>query len=247
MRSASTVDEAVEAACAGDSHGAQTPVSAISRGREGRRAPGAAGTCDPGPWTAAVLRRPECAHVAFIFQPFLYAFEFTVLYHLLVGLARYAIRTTQGPGHTAYHYLLLPDKYCTSLYSRAHGSSIFPDARAYGRSIMLQQLYELCYVYVMLYVFPELFLLFGFLHSTELKHLDVAHLYGPGLPVRASCACTTYVVCNCYFACSIILQVVAVGCDISSPRASKQLYGVPHAATRQDDEARTVPVSHIWL
>ena len=49
MRSASTVDEAVEAACAGDSHGAQTPVSAISRGREGRRR-------HPGPWTAAVLR-----------------------------------------------------------------------------------------------------------------------------------------------------------------------------------------------
>ena len=49
MRSASTVDEAVEAACAGDSHGAQTPVSAISRGRGGRRR-------HPGPWTAAVLR-----------------------------------------------------------------------------------------------------------------------------------------------------------------------------------------------
>ena len=32
MRSASTVDETVEAACTGDSHGAQTPVSAISRG-----------------------------------------------------------------------------------------------------------------------------------------------------------------------------------------------------------------------
>ena len=44
MRSAPTVDEAVEAACAGDSHGAQTPVSAISRGRGGRRR-------HPGPWT----------------------------------------------------------------------------------------------------------------------------------------------------------------------------------------------------
>ena len=45
MRSASTVDEAVEAACAGDSHGAQTSVSAISRGQEGRRR-------HPGLWTA---------------------------------------------------------------------------------------------------------------------------------------------------------------------------------------------------
>ena len=37
MRSASEVDAAIEAACAGDSHGAQTPVSAIGRGRWGRR------------------------------------------------------------------------------------------------------------------------------------------------------------------------------------------------------------------
>ena len=58
MRSASTVDEAVEAACAGDSHGAQTPVSAVSSGRGGRRR-------HPGPWTAAVLRSRECAHGAF--------------------------------------------------------------------------------------------------------------------------------------------------------------------------------------
>ena len=59
MRSASEVDAAIEAACAGDSHGAQTPVSAISRGREGRRQ-------HPGPWTAAVCRGPaECAHGAF--------------------------------------------------------------------------------------------------------------------------------------------------------------------------------------
>ena len=152
MRSASDVDAAVKPTCVLNANKAQTPVSAISRGREGRRAPGAAGTCDPGPWTAAVLRRPECAH-ARRFQPFL-----TLLYHLLVGLARYAIRTTQGPGHTAYHYLLLPDKYCTSLYSRAHGSSIFPDARAYGRSIMLQ-LYELCYVYscMLCYMFSQSF------------------------------------------------------------------------------------------
>ena len=59
MRSASEVDAAIEAACAGDSHGAQTPVSAISRGRGGRRR-------HPGPWTAAVLRAAparaaECA------------------------------------------------------------------------------------------------------------------------------------------------------------------------------------------
>ena len=37
MRSASEVDAAIEAACAADSHGAQTPVSAIGRGRWGRR------------------------------------------------------------------------------------------------------------------------------------------------------------------------------------------------------------------
>ena len=37
MRSASEVDATIEAACAGDSHGAQTPVSAIGRGRWGRR------------------------------------------------------------------------------------------------------------------------------------------------------------------------------------------------------------------
>ena len=37
MRSTSEVDAAIEAACAGDSHGAQTPVSAIGRGRWGRR------------------------------------------------------------------------------------------------------------------------------------------------------------------------------------------------------------------
>ena len=37
MRSASEVDAAIEAACAGDSHGAQTAVSAIGRGRWGRR------------------------------------------------------------------------------------------------------------------------------------------------------------------------------------------------------------------
>ncbi len=37
MRSASEVDAAIETACAGDSHGAQTPVSAIGRGRWGRR------------------------------------------------------------------------------------------------------------------------------------------------------------------------------------------------------------------
>ena len=37
MRSSSEVDAAIEAACAGDSHGAQTPVSAIGRGRWGRR------------------------------------------------------------------------------------------------------------------------------------------------------------------------------------------------------------------
>ena len=56
MRSASTVDKAVEAACADDSHGAQTPVSAISRGRGGRRR-------NPGPWDC---RGPaECAHGAF--------------------------------------------------------------------------------------------------------------------------------------------------------------------------------------
>ena len=37
MRSASEVDAAIETACAGDSHGAQTPASAIGRGRWGRR------------------------------------------------------------------------------------------------------------------------------------------------------------------------------------------------------------------
>ena len=37
MRSSSEVDAAIEAACAGDSHGTQTPVSAIGRGRWGRR------------------------------------------------------------------------------------------------------------------------------------------------------------------------------------------------------------------
>ena len=58
MRSASTVDEAVEAACAGDSHGAQTPVSAISRGRGG-----GAGTRDHGlPRSCGVRSRR--------FQPF---------------------------------------------------------------------------------------------------------------------------------------------------------------------------------
>ena len=36
-RSTSTVDEAVARTCAGDSYGTQTAVSAISRGREGRR------------------------------------------------------------------------------------------------------------------------------------------------------------------------------------------------------------------
>ena len=45
MRSASTADKAVDEACAGDSHGAQTSVSAISRGQEGRRR-------HPGLWTA---------------------------------------------------------------------------------------------------------------------------------------------------------------------------------------------------
>ena len=64
MRSASTVDEAVEAACAGDSHGAQTPVSAISRGRGGRRR-------HPGPWTAAVLRSALTSLRSRRFQPFL--------------------------------------------------------------------------------------------------------------------------------------------------------------------------------
>ena len=58
MRSASTVNEAVEAACAGDSHGAQTPVSAISRGRDCRRR-------HPGPWTAAVLRSALTALLTF--------------------------------------------------------------------------------------------------------------------------------------------------------------------------------------
>ena len=69
MRSASTVDEAVEAACAGDSHGAQTPVSAISRGRGGRRR-------HPGPWTAAVLRSALTALSTFCFSD-------AFVYHLL--------------------------------------------------------------------------------------------------------------------------------------------------------------------
>ena len=56
MRSASTVDGAVEAACAGDSHGAQTPVSAKCRSAEAGRAAGATAHRHPGPWTAAVLR-----------------------------------------------------------------------------------------------------------------------------------------------------------------------------------------------
>ena len=54
MRSASTVDKAVEAACVGDSHGAQTPVSAISRGRRGRWWRAAARTAA----VAAALRNP---------------------------------------------------------------------------------------------------------------------------------------------------------------------------------------------
>ena len=44
--SASTVDAAVERACAGDAHGPHRPVSAISRGRRGRWGRAAA-------WTAA--------------------------------------------------------------------------------------------------------------------------------------------------------------------------------------------------
>ena len=75
MRSASTVDEAVKAACVGDSHGAQTPLFAISRGREGR----AAGTRDRGlPRSCA-----ECAHgTRRSFQPYT-SFSHTLLYHLL--------------------------------------------------------------------------------------------------------------------------------------------------------------------
>jgi len=36
MMSASTVDAAVERTCVGNTHGPQTPVSAIGRGRRGR-------------------------------------------------------------------------------------------------------------------------------------------------------------------------------------------------------------------
>ena len=54
MRSGSTVDGAIEAACAGDSHRAQTPVSAISRGREGGGPPPAPGAVD-------CRGRAECA------------------------------------------------------------------------------------------------------------------------------------------------------------------------------------------
>ena len=71
MRSASEVDAAIEAACAGDSHGAQTPVSAIGRGRWGRRRRVQART-------AAASR--SALHTI---QP-----NLTVLYHLLVGLAQ---------------------------------------------------------------------------------------------------------------------------------------------------------------
>ena len=54
MMSASTVDAAVERTCVGNTHGPQTPVSAIGRGRRGRWWRAAARTAAAG----AALRNP---------------------------------------------------------------------------------------------------------------------------------------------------------------------------------------------
>ena len=79
MRSASTVDEAVEAAaCVGDSHGAQTPISRLTSMPFSRHGPGG-----PPPASGTVDCRSRCGVRSRRFQPFL-----TVMYHNLVQLTR---------------------------------------------------------------------------------------------------------------------------------------------------------------
>ena len=85
MRSASTVDAAIERTCAGDAHGPQAAVSAIGRGRWGR-------------WqrvrarTAAALRNAR-DHSVWLMYP----------YHLELALSTYYLRAVEHFKCAAFH------------------------------------------------------------------------------------------------------------------------------------------------
>ena len=86
MMSASTVDAAVERTCVGNTHGPQTPVSAIGRGRRGRWWRAAARTAA----AAAALRNPGDRSVTLMYG-----------YHLELA---YKLTATHYFGHLSYIY-----------------------------------------------------------------------------------------------------------------------------------------------